>query len=411
NAASLPTGMAVAVDNTLFFADGSNIRMVDSRGIIHTLIGDHHHKRQWRPIPCSGTLKVEEAKLRWPTDLAINPLDNSLYFIDDHMVLKLTQDHRVMVIAGHPVYCRPQQSHLRTRITGGNLLWSLIGFTFSPTGTMYLAEVDAKNVHRVRMLTSDGELLHFAGREGLCDCEWQNCTCSSKDEGQLAVDTRLLSVTSLTVTGDGVVHIADQGNLKILSAVPYIPAADTNQEYQISFPEHHEIYVFNKYGQHTTTRNVLTGMTMYNFHYNVNTSFGKLSAVTDASGNKMAFLRDQGNSLHTIETARGQKCRVQMGKQGTLEVFVDPDNMETVFDYDSNGLLVSRSDAAGRSFFYLYDENGRLTQVIKPSGQEIFLTFDLGPDGASVVSTDQNKGEHSVVTVKGNSVVSQQGKL
>ncbi|CAL1263020.1 unnamed protein product [Larinioides sclopetarius] len=406
---SYPKGMAVAVDNTLFFADGSNIRMVDSRGIIHTLIGDHHHKRQWRPIPCSGTLKVEEAKLRWPTDLAINPLDNSLYFIDDHMVLKLTQDHRVMVIAGHPVYCRPQPSHLRTRITGGNLLWSLIGFTFSPTGTMYLAEVDAKNVHRVRMLTSDGELLHFAGREGLCDCEWQNCTCSSKDEGQLAVDTRLLSVTSLTVTGDGVVHIADQGNLKILSAIPYIPAADTNQEYQISFPEHHEIYVFNKYGQHITTRNVLTGMTMYNFHYNVNTSFGKLSAVTDASGNKMAFLRDQGNSLHTIETARGQKCRVQMGKQGTLEVFVDPDNMETVFDYDSNGLLVSRSDAAGRSFFYLYDENGRLTQVIKPSGQEIFLTFDLGPDGASVVSTDQNKGEHSVVTVKGNTVVSQQG--
>ncbi|XP_054706781.1 teneurin-m-like [Uloborus diversus] len=406
---SYPKGMAVAVDNTLYFADGSNIRMVDSRGIIHTLIGDHHHKRQWRPIPCSGTLKLEEAKLRWPTDLAINPLDNSLYFIDDHMVLKLTQDRRVMVIAGHPVYCRPQQSQLRTRISGGNMLWSLIGFTFSPTGTMYLAEVDAKNVHRVRMLTPDGELLHFAGREGLCDCEWQNCSCSTKEEGQLAVDTRLLSVTSITVTGDGVVHIADQGTLKILSAIPYLPSQDTNNEFQISFPEHHEIYVFNKYGQHITTKNVLTGKTVYNFHYNVNTSFGKLSAVTDASGNKVAFLRDQGNSLHTIETARGQKCRVQMGKQVTLEVFVDPDNMETVFDYDSNGLLTSRSDAAGRSFFYVYDLNGRLSQVIKPSGQETVLTFDLGPDGASVVSTDQNKGEQSVVTVKGNTVVSQQG--
>lgn len=59
---SFHIGMAVAVDNTLFFADGSNIRMVDSRGIIHTLIGDHHHKRQWRPIPCSGTLKVEEVR-------------------------------------------------------------------------------------------------------------------------------------------------------------------------------------------------------------------------------------------------------------------------------------------------------------------------------------------------------------
>ncbi|XP_042895037.2 teneurin-m isoform X2 [Parasteatoda tepidariorum] len=408
---SYPKGMAVAVDNRMYFADGSNIRMVDSRGIIHTMIGDHHHKRQWRPIPCTGTLKIEEAKLRWPTDLAINPLDNSLYFIDDHMVLKLTQDQRVMVIAGHPVYCRPQNNRLKSRITGGNLLWSLIGFTFSPTGTMYLAEVDSKNVHRIRMLTSDGELLHFAGREGVCDCDWQNCTCSSREEGQLAVDTRLLSVTSITVTGDGVVHIADQGNLKILSAIPYLPIADSNQEFQISFPEHHEIYVFNKYGQHITTKNILTGRTVYNFHYNVNTSFGKLSAVTDASGNKIAFLRDQGNSLHTIETARGQKCRVQMGKQSILEVFVDPDNMETVFDYDSNGLLTSRSDAAGRSFFYVYDENGRLTQVVKPSGQETVLTFDLGPDGASVIATDQNKGEHSMVTVKGNTVVSQQGPV
>lgn len=55
--------MAVAVDNTLYFADGANIRIVDNQGIIHTLIGDHHHKKQWKPIPCTGTLKMEEVTM------------------------------------------------------------------------------------------------------------------------------------------------------------------------------------------------------------------------------------------------------------------------------------------------------------------------------------------------------------
>ncbi|XP_023229639.1 teneurin-m-like isoform X2 [Centruroides sculpturatus] len=409
---SYPKGMAVAVDNTLYFADGANIRMVDNRGIIHTLIGDHHHKRQWRPIPCSGTLKVEEVKLRWPTDLAINPLDGSLYFIDDHMVLKLTKDKRVMVVAGQPVYCKLNHNQtLKTRMIGEAALGSLISFTFGPTGELYIAEVDKNNVHRIRKMTPEGELLHFAGKEGGCECEKQNCTCAADEEGALAKDTKLYSISSLTVTSDGVVHLADQGSLRILSAIPYLPQPDDQLEFQIAYPENHEIYVFNKYGQHTSTKSILTGKTIYTFLYNVNTSFGKLSAVTDASGNKVSFLRDSGNSLHTIETARGQKCRVQVTKQGLLETIVDPDNLETKFEYDSLGLLVSRSDATGRSFFYLFDENGRVTDIVRASGRVTSLTFDLSPVGASVLSVDQEQGSQLMVTVKGTSVITREGGI
>ncbi|XP_055927054.1 teneurin-m-like isoform X4 [Argiope bruennichi] len=406
---SYPKGMAVAVDNTLYFADGANIRIVDNQGIIHTLIGDHHHKKQWKPIPCSGTLKMEEVKLRWPTDLAINPLDGALYFIDDHMVLKLTHDKRVMAVAGQPAYCKsPSAAAQKSRKTGDSALGSLISFTFGPTGELYIAEVDKNNVNRVRRLTPDGELLHFAGKEDGCLCEWLNCTCAVEDEGFLAMDTKLFAVSSLTVTSDGVVHIADQGSLRILSAIPYLPQPDEQFEFQIAYPDNHEVYVFNKYGQHSVTRSILTGKTVYTFLYNVNTSFGKLNAVTDASGNKVSFLRDSGNSLHTIETARGTKCRVQVTKQGLLETIVDPDNLEIKFQYDTMGLLTSRSDAAGRSFFYVYDENGRLTDVVKPSGQVTKLSFDLSSEGASVFSHDEKKDSQLVVTVKGTSVISTQ---
>ncbi|XP_040063442.2 teneurin-m [Ixodes scapularis] len=407
---SYPKGMAVAVDNSLYFGDGNNVRMVDSRGIIHTLIGDHQHKRQWRPIPCSGTLHMNEAKLRWPTELAINPLDNSLYFIDDHMILRLTKDQRLLVVAGQPVYCKSEDGATqKSRMGDDSDLGTLISFAFGPTGMLYVAEVDQRDSYKVRALGPDGELVHFAGRdEGKCPegspCE--NCTsCGSKSS--LAVDTRLQAVSSLTVTSDGVVHIADLGSLRILSAVPYLPEPDDQQEYQVAQPESHELYVFNKYGQHIVTRSILTGKTKYTFLYNVNTSFGKLSAVTDTSGNKVAFLRDSGNSLHTIETARGQKCRVHVTKEKLLESFVDPDNLQTHFHYDSAGLLVTRYDATGKTFHYIYDENGRLTDVINPSGRLTSLSFDLSDKGASVSAVQE--GARSVVTVKGLTVITSRG--
>lgn len=259
-------------------------------------------------------------------------------------------------------------------------------------------------------MSPEGELLHFAGKEDGCLCEWHNCSCGVEDEGFLAMDTKLFAVSSLTVTSDGVVHIADQGSLRILSAIPYLPQPDEQFEFQIAYPDNHEVYVFNKYGQHHSTKSILTGMLVYKFNYNVNTSFGKLNAVTDASGNKVSFLRDSGNALHTIETARGTKCRVGVTKQGLLETLVDPDSLEIKFQYDSIGLLTSRSDAAGSSFFYVYDENGRLTDVVKPSGQVTKLSFDLSPEGASVFSHDEKKHSQLVVTVKGTTVISMQSK-
>jgi predicted DNA-binding protein (MmcQ/YjbR family) len=50
----------VSADNVLYFADGTNIRMVDRDGIVTTIIGNHMHKSHWKPIPCEGTLNVEE---------------------------------------------------------------------------------------------------------------------------------------------------------------------------------------------------------------------------------------------------------------------------------------------------------------------------------------------------------------
>jgi hypothetical protein len=57
--------------------------------------------------------------------------------------------------------------------------------------------------------------------------------------------------------------------------------------------------VFNRYGQHIATRDLTSGKTRYSFLYSKNTSFGKLSTVTDSSGNKVLFLRDYSNVVST----------------------------------------------------------------------------------------------------------------
>lgn len=70
---------------------------------------------------------------------------------------------------------------------------------------------------------------------------------------------------------------------------------------RIPYPPTREIYVFNRYGQHIETKDLTSGKTRYSFLYSKNTSFGKLSTVTDSSGNKILFLRDYSNVVSTVD--------------------------------------------------------------------------------------------------------------
>lgn len=67
-------------------------------------------------------------------------------------------------------------------------------------------------------------------------------------------------------------------------------------------PDTQEMYIFNRFGQHIATKNILTGETSFLFTYNVNTSNGKLSTVTDTAGNKVFLLRDYSSQVSCVGT-------------------------------------------------------------------------------------------------------------
>ncbi|XP_069696130.1 teneurin-m isoform X2 [Periplaneta americana] len=404
-----PKGVAVSADNVLYFADGTNIRMVDRDGIVTTVIGNHMHKSHWKPIPCEGTLNVEEVHLRWPTELAISPLDNSLHIIDDHMILQLAPDGRVKVVAGRPLHCPSPVGGYDTELATHATLVMPQSIAFGPSGDLYVAESDSQRINRVRVIGTDGKIAHYAGAESKCNCLDRGCDCFEEDHF-LASTSKFNTISSVAVTPDGILHIADQANYRIRSVTASIPDASVSREYEIFSPDTQEIYVFNRFGQHIATRNILTGETSYLFTYNVNTSNGKLSTVTDAAGNKVFLLRDYSSQVNSIENTKGQKCRLRMSRMKMLHELSTPDNYNVTFDYHGpTGLLKTKLDSTGRSYVYNYDEFGRLTSAITPTGKVISLSFDLSVKGATVKVAQNNRKPVSML-IKGSSVVTRLGE-
>lgn len=388
---SYPKGIVVTLNGEIIIADGTNIRVVDKSGVIHTIIGDHDHKTGvWKPFPCSGagtlggSLPLAKVNLRWPTELAINPLDNSLYIMDDHLILKVTHDKRVKIVAGRPAHCSPTSLPIGHEDSSGQATSTFLetpqSMAFSPFGLLYVAESDSSSsVNRVRVINpTTGKIARFAGAASVAG--------ETKDSGNggmdnaLALNSRLSSISSIAVTPSGEVIVADQGNLRIRAVRPFLPLPSKTGDYEIISQDTMEIYVFNKHGLHTATKSVLSGRFLFNFSYVDNTSFGKLSSVTNAvSGSRVQLLRDYTNQVKEVETSSGSKCRLEMSRTKLLESFILPDEgpsspgAKIHYTYNGQtGLIKTRSNnTSGVTFTYEYDRDGRLVKAIGPDGEDV----------------------------------------
>ncbi|KAK7023664.1 Teneurin-2 [Halocaridina rubra] len=395
-----PKGLAIAADRTMYIADGTNIRMVDPQGVIHTVIGHHGHKTKWRPLPCRGGLAANQVELQWPTGLALSPLDGSLHILDDHVVLQVTGDGSVRVRAGSPLHC--------PRLDDSPVLGTITGLAFAPSGSLFITEEDANKRHTVMEVTPSGQLKHFAGAVPDCGCSEDDCTCPA-DKIPLSTTTVFGSISAITVSPDGVVHVADQNALKILSLMHYLPPDDQNGDFQVAYPRTNELYIFNRHGHHVETRDLVTGRTLYSFLYSKNTSFGRLSKVTDSSGNKVMFLRDYSSAVSQIENTLGEKFAVRINRLGLMTKFSERPGRVYDFTYDDDtGLLVAATSPSRLTYVYEYDNTGRLKTVVAPTGARVGVESWMGGEGLqrslSVgVGGSQGEKRTHVLTLTGNS--------
>uniref|UniRef100_A0AAY5EQA9 Teneurin-2 n=1 Tax=Electrophorus electricus TaxID=8005 RepID=A0AAY5EQA9_ELEEL len=375
-----PKGIAVDKNGLMYFVDATMIRKVDQNGIISTLLGANDLTAV-RPLSCDAGMDISQVRLEWPTDLAVNPMDNSLYVLENNVILRITENHQVSIIAGRPMHCQvPGIDYSLSRLAIHSALESATAIAVSHSGVLYIAETDEKKINRVRQVSADGEISLLAGAASECDCKNDvNCNCFSGDDGY-ASDAGLNSPASLAVAPDGTLFVADLNNIRIRAVRTNGPGLSPTGHYEVASPREQELYVFSEEGLHLRTISLVSGMALYNFSYGPD---GELASLVDNS-NVTLRIKREGNS---------------QGGAGLLRLLLLPENQVVTLGLDpsrnlrsvsalgqeiaqltysgSAGLLASKADETGWTTFYEYDSEGRLTNVTYPTGMVTSLHREI----------------------------------
>ncbi|XP_066574257.1 teneurin-3 isoform X7 [Amia ocellicauda] len=361
-----PKGIAVDKNGFIYFVDGTMIRKVDQNGIISTLLGSNDLTSA-RPFTCDTSMHISQVRLEWPTDLAINPMDNSIYVLDNNVVLQITENRQVRIAAGRPMHCQvPGIEYAMGKRAMQTLLESASAIAVSYSGVLYIAETDEKKINRIRQVTTDGEISLLAGIPSECDCKNDaNCDCYQTGDGY-AKDAKLNAPSSLVVSPDGTLYLADLGNIRIRAVYKNKPLLNSMNYYEVASPASQELYIFDVNGTHQFTLSLITGDYKYNFSYS---NDNDITAVTDSNGNTLRIRRDPNRLPVRIVSPDNQVIWLTIGTNGGLKTLTAQGLELVLFTYHgSSGLLATKSIEIGWTTFFDYDSEGRLTNVTFPTG-------------------------------------------
>ncbi|XP_013919217.1 PREDICTED: teneurin-1 [Thamnophis sirtalis] len=314
-------------------------------------------------------MDISQVRLEWPTDLAVNPLDNSLYVLDNNIVLQISQSRRVRIIAGRPIHCQvPGVDHvLVSKVAIHSTLESARAVGVSHSGVLYIAETDERKINRIQQVTTNGEISVIAGAPTDCDCKIDpNCDCFSGDGGY-AKDAKLKAPSSLAVSPDGTLYIADLGNIRIRAVSQNKPHLNDASIYEIASPADQELYQFTNNGTHLHTLNLITRDFLYNFTYN---GEGELGTVTSNNGHSVHIRRDASGLPLWMVMPGGQVYWLTISSNGILKrVYAQGYNLALMTYPGTTGLLATKSNEYGWTTVYEYDSDGHLTNATFPTGE------------------------------------------
>ncbi|XP_038570549.1 teneurin-3 isoform X4 [Micropterus salmoides] len=401
-----PKGIAVDRNGLIYFVDGTMIRKVDRNGIISTVLGSNDLTSA-RPLTCDTSMHIRQVRLEWPTDLAINPMDNSIYVLDNNVVLQITENRQVRIVSGRPMHCQvPGIEYTMGKRAVQTMLEGATAIALSYSGVLYIAETDEKKIHRIRQVSTDGEITHLAGAPSDCDCKNDaNCDCYQTGDGY-AKDARLNCPSSLVVSPDGTLYVADLGNIRIRAIrrnqPPTGSLASGPSSYEVASPASQELYVFDLNGTHQFTMSLVTGDYKYNFSYS---NEEDVTAVTDSSGNTLRIRRDTNRLPVRIVAPDNQVIWLTIGTNGGLKTLTAQGQELVLFSYHGNsGLLATKSIQIGWTTFYDYDSEGRLTNVTFPTGVVTNLHGDMSSGAVAVDIETSGRDEDVSITTNLSSI-------
>uniref|UniRef100_A0A671DUT9 Teneurin-1 n=1 Tax=Rhinolophus ferrumequinum TaxID=59479 RepID=A0A671DUT9_RHIFE len=371
-----PRGITVDRHGFVYFVDGTMIRRIDGNAVITTVIGSNG-LTSTQPLSCDSGMDISQVRLEWPTDLAVNPMDNSLYVLDNNIVLQISENRRVRIIAGRPIHCQvPGIDHfLVSKVAIHSTLESARAISVSHSGLLFIAETDERKVNRIQQVTTNGEISIMAGAPTDCDCKIDpNCDCFSGDGGY-AKDAKMKAPSSLAVSPDGTLYVADLGNVRIRTISRNQAHLNDMNLYEIASPADQELYQFTINGTHLHTLNLITRDYVYNFTYNAE---GDLGAITSSNGNSVHIRRDAGGMPLWLVVPGGQVYWLTISSNGVLKrVSAQSYNLALMTYPGNTGLLATKSNENGWTTVYEYDSEGHLTNATFPTGEVSSFHSDL----------------------------------
>ncbi|XP_053555097.1 teneurin-1 isoform X2 [Bombina bombina] len=390
-----PRGVTVDGHGFIYFVDGTMIRKVDDRGIISTIIG-LNGLTSTQPLSCDSGMDISRVRLEWPTDLAVNPMDNSLYVLDNNIVLQISENNQVRIIAGRPIHCQVPgiDYFLVSKVAVHSTLESARAIAVSHSGVLFIAETDERKISRIQQVTTNGEISVLVGAPTDCDCKIDpNCDCYSGDGG-FAKDARLKAPSSLAVSPDGTLYIADLGNIRIRAVSRNKPHLNSMNIYEVASPADQELYQFSTNGTHLHTLHLITRDYIYNFTYNGD---GDINSITSSNGNSVHIRRDAGGMPLWLVVPGGQVYWLTISSNGVLKrISAQGYNVALMTYHGNTGLLATKSNENGWTTVYEYDLEGHLTNATFPTGEVSSFYSDM--EKSTRVEVDTSSRENVVTT-------------
>uniref|UniRef100_A0A8C4HPG2 Teneurin-2 n=1 Tax=Dicentrarchus labrax TaxID=13489 RepID=A0A8C4HPG2_DICLA len=363
-----PRGIAVDKRGVVYFVDGTTIQKINEKGLLSTVIGSNG-LMSTQPLSCDARMDISQVRLEWPTDLAINPLDNSLYILDNNIVLQVSENLQVRIVAGRPIHCQvPGIDHHLVRWAAVRAtLEAAKAIALSHLGTLFIAETDERRINRIQQVSTNGEISVISGAPTDCDCKIDpNCDCFSGDGGY-ARDARLKAPSSLAVAPNGTLYIADLGNIRIRAVSPNQPQPSPAGLVEISSPLDQELYLFSQNGSHMYTKHLITGQYLYNFSYGTD---GQLSGLICRDGHGLQVRRDAHGVPLWLALPGGQVYWLSLSNSGTLrKVSAQGHDIAHITYHGNTGLLATKSDENSWTTVYEYNSEGRVTNITLPTGE------------------------------------------
>src|SRR5690606_38846626 len=171
-----------------------------------------------------------------------------------------------------------------------------------------------------------------------------------------ALNANLSYVEDLVIGPDGSIYVTYQ---KLVRRI-YLDGPGSlfgEEDVEIPSGDGSEIHVFDNDGRHLSTRDAITGVTLWTFTYDQD---GRLISMTDRNNRNTTIQRDGSGVAESITSPDGVVTTLEVvGNQ--LESVTDEEGNEWGFGYDEeSGLLETLTDPREYLHEYTYDTSGRL---------------------------------------------------